>query len=180
MIKTTIIVILILLLIITLYSYYCLSSRMVEFERARLEFILAKENEVNDLEKKVKVVSDCSNKNEKYQDAIKEINNIIEKINLPPGSICSKYHNNNDKQIISNIKNIVDNPSIPELITNTNIETNMNNSIHSEYIVNPQLIMPVLSEISYKGESENNPNKTIEHFNVKNIISKLLYTNNSN
>lgn len=56
----------------------------------------------------------------------------------------------------------------------------MNNSIHSEYIVNPQLIMPVLSEISYKGESENNPNKTIEHFNVKNIISKLLYTNNSN
>ena len=53
----------------------------------------------------------------------------------------------------------------------------MNNSIHSEYIVNPQLIMPVLSEISYKGESENNPNKIIENFNVKNIISKLLYTN---
>lgn len=52
MIKTTIIIILILLLLITLYSYYCLSSRMINFERSRLEYILQKESELADKEKK--------------------------------------------------------------------------------------------------------------------------------
>lgn len=139
MIKTTVIVILILLLVITLYSYYCLSSRMVDFERSRLEYILKKESEVNDLEKKVKVVSDCSNKNDQYQDAIKEINNIIDKLNLPPGSICSKYHSDTDHKIISDIKNIVDNPVI-------NINS-IPQEISSDYIVNSQSGVNVLSEI---------------------------------
>ena len=35
MIKITIIIILILLLLITMYSYYCLSSKMIDYEKTR-------------------------------------------------------------------------------------------------------------------------------------------------
>lgn len=94
MIKITIIVILILLLLITLYSYYCLSSKMIEFENKRLQYILNKENELNIMEKNIKVISNCTEKNEKYQQAIRNINTIIDKLNLPPGSICSKSNIN--------------------------------------------------------------------------------------
>lgn len=112
MIKITTIVILILLLFITLYSYYCLSSRMIEFEKKRLEYILRKENELKDLELKIKIVSDCSIKNEQYQSAIKNINTIIDKLNLPPGSICKKYNENHDKKTIDNIKSLIFNKNI--------------------------------------------------------------------
>ena len=54
MIKITIIIILILLLLITLYSYYCLSSRMINFERARLEYILQKEQEIKTKERRIR------------------------------------------------------------------------------------------------------------------------------
>lgn len=87
MIKTTIIIILILLLFVTLYSYYCLSSRMINFERERLEYILKKDNELKTMEKNIKVISDCSNKNEKYKKAIQNINLIIEKLNFDSENI---------------------------------------------------------------------------------------------
>jgi hypothetical protein len=60
MIKVTIIIILILLLLITMYSYYCLSSRMIDFERIRLEYILNKENQIMEKEQKLKIISNCN------------------------------------------------------------------------------------------------------------------------
>lgn len=80
---------------------------MVDFERDRLDFILKKESEVRDLESKVKVVADCSNKHEDLQNGIIEIYNIISKLNLPPGSICSNTQIDTDKQIIEEIKHII-------------------------------------------------------------------------
>lgn len=98
MIKITIIIILILLLIITLYSYYCLSSRMINFERARLEYILQKESELGTKEKNIKVISDCSNKNEQLENALTNINKII-------GEIGINNSNNNTNTSIHNIIN---------------------------------------------------------------------------
>ena len=91
MIKTTIIIILILLLLITLYSYYCLSSRMINFERARLEYILQKESEIADKEKNIKIVADCSNKNEQLSEVIYSINKIINNSGL--GTSCEIKNN---------------------------------------------------------------------------------------
>lgn len=110
MIKTTIIIILILLLLITLYSYYCLSSNMIEFEKTRLEFVLRKENEIKELESKIKVISNCNEKNEKYQQAIKSINSVIYELNLPPGSVCEnpEYNNINGHIDINIGKNEID------------------------------------------------------------------------
>lgn len=107
MIKITIIIVLILLLFLTLYSYYYLSYQMIEFKKKRLEYILKKETELKNLEQKINIISDCSNKNEQYQIAIKNINTIIDKLNLPPGSICKKYNHNHDKKIIDNIKDLI-------------------------------------------------------------------------
>lgn len=86
MIKTTIIIILILLLLITLYSYYCLSSRMINFERSRLEYILQKESELADKEKNIKIVADCSDKNEQLSQLIYVINKIINNSGLGTSS----------------------------------------------------------------------------------------------
>lgn len=138
MIKTTIIIILILLLFITLYSYYCISSKMIDFERKRLEFILNKENELRILEKKIKIIQNCSNKNLKYQQAIKNINNIIDNLDLIPETESENINininnnvnteiNNEDKAIINtnDINNI-----IQEETTKFNIKEMINNIIN--------------------------------------------------
>ena len=116
MIKITIIFVLILLLLITLYSYYCISSRIVNFERARLEYILQKESDINIKENKVKVITDCSNKNEQYQIALNKINNILQELNI------------NEKQTITDDINF--------LITKEPINVEMLNEVPTEYINN--------------------------------------------
>lgn len=77
MIKITIIIILILLLVITIYSYYCLSIKMINYERKRLEYILNKEQHLTHVENNIKMITDCNEKNEKYQLAIKDISSIL-------------------------------------------------------------------------------------------------------
>lgn len=133
MIKITIILVLILLLLITLYSYYCLSSRMIEFERKRLEYILNKEYELKTLDKKIKIISNCTEKNEKYQLAIQNINTIIDKLDLPPGSICQKSNIteqiNQEHQINEEHKN---NLKILYEVPIHNIETKTESEILSE------------------------------------------------
>lgn len=93
-----------LLLVISIYSYYCLSSRMTDYEKKRLEFILNKEKELELLEKKIKQIAFCTEKNEKYQQAISDINTIIDKLNLPPGSVCKNYNPVHKKQQIDEHK----------------------------------------------------------------------------
>lgn len=131
MIKITIIVILTMLLIITLYSYYCLSSSMIGFQKKRMEYILSKENELRNKEASIQVIADCGDKNNKYQQAIKGINAIIENIGLPPGSICSSCSNEEDKKTISNIKSLI-------LSEGKESEgQNIIQEVPSEYIKNP-------------------------------------------
>ena len=77
---------------------------MTEYERIRLEYILNKENELNNKEKNIKVVTECAEKNDNYQQAIRNINTIIDKLNLPPESICRKYNDINNNKIENEIK----------------------------------------------------------------------------
>lgn len=153
MIKITIIVILILLLLVTLYSYYCLSSSMIEFEQKRMEYILNKENELKNLENKIKTDTECVNKNDQYQTAIKGINAIIDKLNLPPGSICAKYSNEEDKKTISTIKSI-----ILEKIPNLNQNQNQTFPQPSPNILH-EVPSSYASEHEQKQEQEQNENK---------------------
>jgi hypothetical protein len=120
MIKTAIIIILILLLLITLYSYYCLSTRLINFERARLEYILKKETGLNEKEKKIKIISDCTNKNEQYKLAIQNINKIIDELNL-----------SNDN-VIYGINNIITDYIITDNIDINILSESKNNNILSE------------------------------------------------
>ena len=122
MIKITIIIILIILLIITMYSYYYLSSKMINFERARLEYILQKETDVKIKENKVKVIADCSNKNEQYQMALTNINKILDVLNIKSENIESvNTKAENDKDIEC-------------LINQESINVKMLNEVPSEYI----------------------------------------------
>jgi hypothetical protein len=147
MIKIAIIIILVILLAITLYSYYCLSSRMIEFERSRLEFILNKEIATNEQEKKIKIISDCSNKNEQYQLAIKNINSVIGSLNLSPGSICQTedYADilKKDKLLINEIKGLVTGEIDPESCTNPNNEPVISNPINPTIIPTPTPNLPI-------------------------------------
>lgn len=102
MIKTTIIIILILLLLITLYSYYCISSKMINFERARLEYILQKETELKIKENEIKVITDCKNKNELYHSALLNINNIVSE------TLHTKSCNNSENIITNEEKNNIE------------------------------------------------------------------------
>jgi len=82
MIKNIIIIILILLLIITLYSYYCLSNKMIDYQKIRMEHIINKENILNQRENKIKQISDCNNKLLNCNNAIKDIIRITNNIPL--------------------------------------------------------------------------------------------------
>ena len=143
MIKIAIIIILILLLVITLYSYYCLSSQMINFEKSRLEHILKKEVEVSEKEKKIKTVTDCSNKNDSYQEAIKNINSIISSLNLPPGSVCQNYVGDEYKQTINNIKSII----LQEKSHDQSVPTNSNNNINLDCKTNSENQLNIYHEV---------------------------------
>lgn len=92
MMKIIIIIILILLLLITLYSYYCLSNQMINYETTRLQHIMNKEQLVNNKIFKINSLEECNNNNTKYYTAIQEISNIINRLNLP----INNFNNNNN------------------------------------------------------------------------------------
>jgi hypothetical protein len=150
MIKITIIIILILLMVITLYSYYCLSSRMINFERARLEYILQKESELGTKEKNIKVITDCSNKNEQLENALTNINKILGEIGI--GGV-NKFDDKN-VNIVKGIKNIISgkidtniiaNPDQINKSCNLNNNTSDNNNINS--IINESIGTEILNEV---------------------------------
>lgn len=153
MIKTSIIIILILLLVITLYSYYCLSSRMVNFERARLEYILQKETAVKIKESEVKVVADCSNKNFQYQMALENINKILGGVNIGSISSANDVNEKND-DIIKGIQNVITGKIDPNIVAEPeNIQScqNKQNDKHNDIIsslINQETIdVEILSEV---------------------------------
>ena len=136
MIKITIIIILIILLSITLYSYYCLSSRMINFERARLEYILQKENELAIKEKNIKVVADCSNKNEKFKEAFDHINKILGEIGINNSNKTDNKNNDIIKEIENIIYGKIDSNIVahPEQLSISNINNVIEQSINTKIL----------------------------------------------
>lgn len=180
MIKNTIIIVLILLLLITLYSYYCLSSRMVNFERERLEYILQKENDIKSKENKIKIVEDCSNKNSQFQNALTEINKILKNI----GITCENTQNNdkNDKNdnIIKGIENIITGKIDPNIVSKPNKELNKCLAKNIENIENTHNIPNIKNNIQIEQIDQinqiNSENKNID-FRIFNEVP-LEFINN--
>ena len=73
MIKNTIIAILVILLIVTIYSYICLSSTMMNYEKERMEFILNKEAEIKSRESTLLSQTKCNDELLKYKNVINKI-----------------------------------------------------------------------------------------------------------
>jgi hypothetical protein len=67
---------------------------MINFERARLVHILQKESDLETKEKNIKVVLDCSNKNEQLSEALFDINKILEKSGI------NNLNSNNNNNIV--------------------------------------------------------------------------------
>jgi hypothetical protein len=89
MIKNTIIVILLLLLIITFYSYVCLSSNMLNYEKERIEFILTKESEIKNKESEIKnkeskliEMVNCNEQLTKYQNTFNKISSDLNEAHI--------------------------------------------------------------------------------------------------
>jgi len=81
MIKNTIIVILIILLIITIYSYICLSSNIMNYEKERMEFILNKEADIKSRESKLLSLTKCNDELLKYKNTINKITTDLTNLN---------------------------------------------------------------------------------------------------
>lgn len=90
---------------------------MINFERARLEHILLKENELKEKENKIKIVSDCSNKNMQLEKALANINDILKNTGLA-NTLCEKEENNNKNKIIKGIENVIDGKIDVNLVSN--------------------------------------------------------------
>ena len=73
MIKNTIIAILVILLIVTIYSYICLSTSMLNYEKERMEFILNKEADIKSRESKLLTQTKCNDELLKYKNVINKI-----------------------------------------------------------------------------------------------------------
>lgn len=127
MIKNAIIIILILLLIITLYSYYCLSSKMSNFERTRLEYILQKETELKTKESNIQNVEDCANKNNQLKEALENINNILVNINIGKTFCTTSTDDEINSDIIKGIENVISRKIDPNIVAEPeNIESCIN------------------------------------------------------
>jgi hypothetical protein len=136
---------------------------MINFERSRLEYILQKETEINYKEKNIKIVSDCSNKNDKLTQALNGINKIIENTGF---SSSNKYDikNNNIVKGIENIitgkidSNIVANPNQLSCVNNNNNNNNYNNNNNNDNII----------------VNDNNNKNDVDKYIEQNINTKIL------
>tara|TARA_A100001015_G_scaffold321540_1_gene452845 strand:- start:6050 stop:6688 length:639 start_codon:yes stop_codon:yes gene_type:complete len=131
MIKNIIIIILILLLIITLYSYYCLAGKMLDYQTNRMEYIVNKEDELNNRETKISEIENC---NYKLVDCTKAVSNIIDLTkNIP---LVHKYMKKEKNIKEENIKeeNIKEENINEENIIEENIkeENNVKNSYEDD------------------------------------------------
>jgi hypothetical protein len=99
MLKNTIIIILTLLLIITLYSYFCLSNKMIDFQQDRMNYIYNKEKEFKTMNSDIK---NCST----YR-------KDLESCNLNLNQLKESIANN-----ITDLKNDINNNFATEIATN--------------------------------------------------------------
>jgi hypothetical protein len=135
---------------------------MINFERERLEYILQKETAVKTKENEIKVVSDCSNKNELLLEALMGINKILGEANINGNlNICnnSKYNPKDTKNddVVKSVENentdkinldIVADPDnkLSSCGTNINQEQDINTT-DGENILEEQIYMEMLSEV---------------------------------
>lgn len=168
MIKNTIIIILILLLIITLYSYFCLSNKMLNYEKERMEYIVNKERE---LKVKDSVLKGC----EGYQTELNNCKTTISSIKDAIAENISKLNRN-----LNNVQDasigILQNKVVESLDSN-NKSTNSDNQITDssiKVIENKEII--VNDETGYYNSSNNlNKISSIETEQVN-----LVNTNQTN
>jgi hypothetical protein len=81
MIKNTIIAILLIVLVITIYSYICLSSNIMNYEKERMEFILNKESDIKNKESKLQTMTKCNDELIKYKNVINKITSDLANLN---------------------------------------------------------------------------------------------------
>lgn len=111
---------------------------MINFERERLEYILQKETQVKTKESNIKVIEDCSNKNDQLTNALASINKILNNIGLKDANdINNTTNTTNDKNnnIIKGIKNVITGEIDPNIVAdpdknlkNCSSENNTNNT----------------------------------------------------
>lgn len=96
-IKNIIIIILIILLIVTLYSYFYLSNKMINFEAERLNYISIKEIEFKDIDRKLTYNKTCANELEKCKQSVEKINSVIDELTGKTKKSAQKSENLIDK-----------------------------------------------------------------------------------
>ena len=131
MIKNAIIIILMLLLLITIYSYYCLSNKMNNFERKRLEHIINKENELSNRESTITKITDCNEKYLKYKNALEQVNNLLVNLN-----INDSIKNLNDNNLSSEVSNEAINSKLDFSKKFEDVKKLVENKTETEYIKN--------------------------------------------
>ncbi|AYV80367.1 MAG: hypothetical protein Gaeavirus41_1 [Gaeavirus sp.] len=122
MIKNTIIVILLILLIITFYSYYCISTNVVNFQKERMEFVLAKESEIKDKERKLVDTVTCNKELIKHKTLYNNLISDLHKLSTHVQSVTQKAENTSNERVYMNdITNITENNYIDDTVVNANI-----------------------------------------------------------
>jgi len=126
---------------------------MINFERARLEYILQKESDVITKENKVKVVADCSNKNDQYLSALENINKIIGGLNIESENYTNDLNKKNSN-IIKGVQNLITgkiNSNIvvnPESIQSCSITNNKHNDNDVDILINQESIdVKILNDV---------------------------------
>lgn len=126
---------------------------MINFERARLEYILQKEQEVKTKESSVKVVADCSNKNEQYLSALENINKILGEMNIRTENSTNDFNEKNNN-IIKGVQNVIIGKINPDIVANPeNIQScsnthNKQNNNDVDSLINQETIdVEMLSEV---------------------------------
>ncbi len=150
MLKNTIIIILTLLLIITLYSYFCLSNKMLDYEKDRMEFICKKEKEITNKNTILQDCSVCQTELNNYKNSIASIKQAIAEniskinsMNQSNGSDTGHTNNsisstsaNTNQEMLNLLKNplIINGEEVFEE-TNSNLAQNVNSENNSEMTV---------------------------------------------
>lgn len=116
MIKNIIIVIILFLLLTVAVAYYTLASRMENFERERLQYVVSKEDEIKREKAKLVELTECNNNMRKYKNIIHSLSQDLTKSTTDINNITKNVHLTNES--IKNDTKHLDGPNVYDGLKN--------------------------------------------------------------
>lgn len=177
MIKNIIIVCLIVIMLIVIYSWICVSNSMSNFQKARMEYIINKENELHNKELKLISANKCNKLLLNYSSSMDKLLSDLNSVSSDLNNLAKNTLNTNS-DVKTKIKSYVNNEARAETSNNVpsvemqELNEKLNEKLNDK--MNNNTYDEIEAETNIKLETEKFTNKSVNTKYKQNDINEMM------